>query len=43
LHAGSQYYAFLNAEAVVDRLQSHVASRRAAYGAGRGLAAELAA
>jgi integrase len=38
-----KYYAFLNVEAIVDRLQSHVASRRAAYCAGRSLAAELAA
>jgi hypothetical protein len=38
-----KYYAFLNVEKIVDRLQSDVAARRAAYGAGRDLAAELRA
>jgi hypothetical protein len=37
------YYAFLDTQKIVDGLQSHVATRRAAYGAGRGLATELAA
>jgi hypothetical protein len=37
------YYAFLDAQKIVDGLQSNVARRRAAYGAGRGLVTELAA
>jgi hypothetical protein len=38
-----KYYAFLDVGKIVEGLQSNVASRRASYRAGRGLAAELAA